>query len=199
MSDQKLVLRAAQAGALLKGTTGNVLTAQSDGTWRGEPPSGGSLPAFGSVQRVAAGTVQFANAVNELSPGQHTGNPLVYLGSELFELEASPSVRLVYTGPDCVALVRVVATLPAPFESGNDWLAVSLNGDLDGAAVTAAAAAGGQFAAMNSATFAAVLPFVCERVVTLTTGDAFGPVFGSQGGADPASAGGYTMTVQVVG
>lgn len=93
MTDPKLELRAAQAGALLKGTAGNVLTAQADGTWRGEPPSGAQgpqgpqgdtgpqgpqgpqgAPGAGSARLVASGT-SLVGAFAQLTVGPFTIEP----------------------------------------------------------------------------------------------------------------------------
>jgi len=182
VASNTVVPRTGQAGALI--TT----------------PSGGG-GAFGMVTAPDGSQPRFDYSGNVLNPGQATVDPLIYVGSPLFTLEAQPSCRLTYSGPDCLALVRCIVTLPVPFESGFNQLGISFSGDLDGKSIGAPETipAGSQVAQFNTADTTCQLPLVCERLVPLTAGDTIGPVYGTQGGGSTNQCNGFSMSVQVVG
>ena len=113
--------------------------------------------------------------------------------------------RLTYTGPDCSALVRVVASMPLQSGSFANALAISLNADLDGLLLTddLLFEMGAQFEnddRTGGVAAASIRVMTTERVVALTSGDRFGPVFGSEIVPAPgvAQSQGYTMFVQVL-
>ncbi len=172
------------------------------GRWFVYAAGGGStLPAFGMVTAPNGDSAPTFTYDATFQPVQAEGDSLVYAGSDLFAIETDPPHRLVYTGPDCRALVRCVATVPVLTGNFSQQLAISLSGDLDGGALDSDAAlvAGAQGAQNANDEARIIVPMVTERLVTLTSGAIVGAVFGSHADAGPIGANGYSLSVQVVG
>jgi len=123
VASNTVVPRTGQAGALLT--------------------TSGGASAFGSLNLNVADSDAWPTFPGTGGNGEYVAlaqsdpfDGLVYVGSPLFAIEtpASASCRLVYTGPDCVAVVTALASLQITlFEVGQASLAIDLNGALVGA------------------------------------------------------------------
>ena len=205
MSDQKVILRAAQSGAILKGTPGNVLTAQPDGTWRGEPvsapPSARPCAWVVPPNDEDSGNAPFFNVavIGHCVEANPASAGFAKSGSSEFALFGS-TPKLVYTGPDCTALVRLIAAFSVPATLGFRYgMAVSLSGDMVGADIQTFAflSKGGQVFDNNGAD-AVIQPLACERLVALVSGATLDVVAaGATVGLLQTQS--YSMAVQVVG
>jgi hypothetical protein len=171
-----------------------------------EAAAAASAAPFGYVHLPASDRVPpfFPQVAGRVEPGSPSATAQVYVGSSRFALFGG-TPRLIYTGPDCSALVRVVASMPLQSGSFANALAIALNGDLNGLLLTddLLFEMGAQFEnddRTGGVAAASIRVMTTERVLALTSGDSFGPVFGSEVVPAPgvAQSQGYTMFVQVL-